>query len=201
MEDAAKRNVVSDRWGTASQGRRKQKLSDVSGYRQSSAELPAGGRKNGRNLWVTAEKYPWRMGISNLPVKEDTSLGHWLSAAALEYARTGDRELLGKAEYIVDELALCQKDNGGQWAASIPEKYFRWIGLGKNVWAPHYTVHKTFMGLIDVYLYGHYEKALEVADQFADWFVEYSGKYTREEFDDILDFETGGMLEISGTAS
>lgn len=39
-------------------------------------------------------------------------LGHWLSAAALEYARTGDRELLGKAEYIVDELALCQKDNG-----------------------------------------------------------------------------------------
>ena len=77
-------------------------------------------------------------------------LGHWLSAAALEYARTGDRELLGKAEYIVDELALCQKDNGGQWAASIPEKYFRWIGLGKNVWAPHYPVHKTFMGLIDV---------------------------------------------------
>lgn len=123
-------------------------------------------------------------------------LGHWLSAAALEYARTGDRELLGKAEYIVDELALCQKDNGGQWAASIPEKYFQWIGLGKSVWAPHYTVHKTFMGLIDVYLYGHYEKALEVADQFADWFVEYSGKYTREEFDDILDFETGGMLEI-----
>lgn len=50
--------------------------------------------------------------------------------------------------------------------------------------------------MIDVYLYGHYEKALEVADQFADWFVEYSGKYTREEFDDILDFETGGMLEI-----
>lgn len=123
-------------------------------------------------------------------------LGHWLSAVALEYDRTGDRELLGKAEYIVDELELCQKDNGGEWVASIPEKFFKWIGIGKNVWAPHYTVHKTFVGLLDMYRYGHYEKALQVADKFADWFVHYSDGYNREEFDDILDFETGGMLEV-----
>ncbi len=123
-------------------------------------------------------------------------LGHWLSAAALEYDRSGDRELLGKAQNIIDELAKCQMDNGGEWVASIPEKYFRWIGIGKNVWAPHYTVHKTFMGLLDMYRYGHYEKALEVAEHFADWFVRYSSQYTREEFDNILDFETGGMLEI-----
>ena len=87
-------------------------------------------------------------------------LGHWLSAAALEYDRTGDRELLGKAQNIVDELELCQIDNGGEWVASIPEKYFTWIGRGKNVWAPHYTVHKTFMGLIDVYKFMELEKAL-----------------------------------------
>lgn len=123
-------------------------------------------------------------------------LGHWLSAAAFEYHRTGDREILAKAETIVDELAKCQVDNGGEWVASIPEKYFKWIAQGKNVWAPHYTVHKTFMGLLDVYEYGHYQEALEIADRFADWFVRYSGSYTREEFDDILDFETGGMLEI-----
>lgn len=123
-------------------------------------------------------------------------LGHWLSAAALEYDRTGDRELLGKAQNIVDELEKCQIDNGGEWVASIPEKYFTWIAQGKTVWAPHYTIHKTFMGLVDVYRYCHYEKALAVADAFADWFLKYSEAYTREEFDDILDFETGGMLEI-----
>ncbi len=122
-------------------------------------------------------------------------LGHWLSAAALEYDRTGDRELLGKAQNIVDELAKCQEDNGGEWVASIPEKYFAWIAKGKNVWAPHYTVHKTFMGLLDMYRFGHYEKALEIAEKFADWFVRYSDTYNREEFDNILDFETGGMLE------
>ncbi len=123
-------------------------------------------------------------------------LGHWLSAAALEYARTGDRELLGKAMGIVDELEKCQEDNGGEWVASIPEKFFTWIAKGKNVWAPHYTVHKTFMGLIDMYRFGGYEKALTIADKFADWFVRYSDGFNREEFDDILDFETGGMLEI-----
>lgn len=123
-------------------------------------------------------------------------LGHWLSAAALEYDRSGDRELLGKAQNIVDELEKCQLDNGGEWVASIPEKYFKWIGMGKNVWAPHYTVHKTFMGLLDMYRYAHYDKALEIAEKFADWFVRYSEAYSREEFDDILDFETGGMLEI-----
>lgn len=123
-------------------------------------------------------------------------LGHWLSAAALEYDRTGDRELLAKALEIVDELERCQIDNGGEWVAAIPEKYLTWIGRGKVVWAAQYTVHKIFMGLLDVYLLAHYDKALHIADRFADWFVRYTQNYTREEFDNILDFETGGMLEI-----
>ena len=35
-----------------------------------------------------------------------------------------------------------------------------------------------------------------MADRFADWFYDWSAGFTREQFDDILDFETGGMLEI-----
>ena len=35
-----------------------------------------------------------------------------------------------------------------------------------------------------------------MADRFADWFCQWSAGYTREQFDDILDFETGGMLEV-----
>jgi uncharacterized protein len=123
-------------------------------------------------------------------------LGHWLSAAAIHYEMSGDRELKAKADVIIDELAECQKDNGGQWVGPIPEKYLHWIAKGKNIWAPQYTLHKVFLGLVDMYLYAGNQKALEVADHFADWFVEWSSTFTREQFDNILDVETGGMLEI-----
>lgn len=123
-------------------------------------------------------------------------LGHWLSAAAIRYQETGDRELKAKTESLLDELALCQEDNGGKWVCPIPEKYLYWIGRGKNVWAPQYNIHKLFMGLIDVYRYMELELALRIADKLADWFYDWSGQYTREEFDNILDVETGGMLEV-----
>lgn len=123
-------------------------------------------------------------------------LGHWLSAAAIHYNETGNQALLGKANEIVHELRLCQLDNGGEWAASIPEKYFHWIAIKKQVWAPHYNVHKTFMGLIDMYLYAKNEEALTIAIDFSKWFLRYTDNRTREQLDDILDFETGGMLEI-----
>ena len=35
-----------------------------------------------------------------------------------------------------------------------------------------------------------------MADRFADWFYDWTAQFTREQMDDILDFETGGMLEI-----
>ena len=123
-------------------------------------------------------------------------LGHWLSAAALEYDQSGDLELKVKADQIIKELAECQKDNGGQWIGPIPEKYLHLIARGKQIWAPQYNLHKLFMGLIDMYTYTANQQALEIADQFADWFVEWSDSFTREQFDDILDVETGGMLEV-----
>ena len=52
------------------------------------------------------------------------------------------------------------------------------------------------MGLVDVYLYMDVKQALEVADHLADWFFKWSGSYSQEEFDNILDVETGGMMEI-----
>ncbi len=125
-------------------------------------------------------------------------LGHWLSAAALHYEKSKDMELKSKADVIVNELFMCQEDNGGEWACSIPEKYLYWLGKGKAVWAPQYTIHKLFMGLIDVYQYMENNQALKVADRLADWFYRWSGEYTQEQFDNILDVETGGMLEVWG---
>lgn len=123
-------------------------------------------------------------------------LGHYLSACAVRYYECDDEEILAKGNAIVHELHKCQIENGGQWAASIPEKYIYWIARGKQVWAPHYTIHKTFLGLNDMYRYGGNKEALEVAVNFSKWFLDFVSDKSREEMDDILDVETGGMLEI-----
>src|SRR3972149_3653843 len=57
-------------------------------------------------------------------------LGHWLSAASHIYASTGDLEIKVKADNIVSEVARCQEENGGEWAAPIPEKYLEWLARG-----------------------------------------------------------------------
>lgn len=123
-------------------------------------------------------------------------LGHWLSAAANLYAGTGDMEAKAKADAIVRELARCQQANGGEWAGSIPEKYLDWIAAGRQVWAPHYTLHKTLMGLVDMTMLAGSEQALDVLTRWANWFLRWTGQFSRKQLDDILDVETGGMLEV-----
>jgi uncharacterized protein len=123
-------------------------------------------------------------------------LGHWLSAASMCAAATGDREIRGKAEAIVDGLALCQEANGDGWLGSIPEKYLEMIARGRPIWAPHYTVHKTFMGLLDAYRYIESSKALQLAENWAKWFHRWTSPFSLEKMDRIMNVETGGMLEI-----
>ncbi|WP_326794158.1 glycoside hydrolase family 127 protein [Streptomyces sp. NBC_01808] len=123
-------------------------------------------------------------------------LGHWLSAAARIVATTGDAELRARAEGIVDRLAWLQRENGGEWVFSIPEKYLHRIAAGKPAWAPHYTVHKTLMGLLDAYRHLGSATALDIVVGAARWFHRWTGGFTRRRLDDLLDHETGGMLEV-----
>ncbi len=122
-------------------------------------------------------------------------LGHWLSAAAKIYAATGNEEVKLKADAIVAQLDWCQKQNNGGWVGSIPTKYLDWIANGHGIWAPHYTLHKTLMGLVDMHKFAGSELALEVLEKFAGWFHRWTEQFSREKMDDILDFETGGMME------
>jgi len=123
-------------------------------------------------------------------------LGHWLSAAARAYAWHGDVELKGRADFIVGELARCQRENGGEWAGSIPSEYFDWLTRGKEVWAPQYVAHKTLMGLLEMHVYAGNMQALDVIDRWSNWFHRWSGGFSRAQMDDILDVETGGMIEL-----
>jgi uncharacterized protein len=123
-------------------------------------------------------------------------LGHWLSAAAMYAAATGDKEVAGKAAALVDGLELCQEANGGEWLGSIPEKYLEAIAAGRSVWAPHYTVHKAFMGLLDAYRHIGSTKALALAENWARWFSRWTSAFSDELMNRIMDVETGGLLEI-----
>src|SRR5690606_1212143 len=111
------------------------------------------------------------------------------------FEATGDVRLDAKIKHIVDELLRCQIENGGRWAAPIPEKYLDWVAGGKQVWAPHYTIHKLLMGLVDVYKLQKNPVALQVLEGLADWFFEWSGQFNYDKMQDILDVETGAMME------
>ena len=149
-------------------------------------------------LWSDAELNPSIHGGWESPTcaLRGHFTGHYLSASAMIYEATGDAEILGKAEAMVDDLARCQAEHGDGWAGSIPEKYLGWIARGKAVWAPQYTLHKTLMGLVDMAKLAGSRKALEVADAWGEWFDRWTAPFSREQMDDILDVETGGMLEV-----
>lgn len=123
-------------------------------------------------------------------------LGHWLSAAAAYCASNEDIELKAKLDKIISELARCQQLNGGEWIGSIPEKYFDMMARGQYVWSPQYVMHKTVMGLTDVYKYTGNEQALDVVSKLADWYVHWTDEMLKRSPDTIYKGEQGGMLEV-----
>jgi uncharacterized protein len=139
-----------------------------------------------------------------------TFVGHWLWAAAriaVTHAHAssesmppgrmphGDPEFRGRAERIISEIGRCQKEHGGEWAGSIPPTYLEWAGRGKYTWAPHYVLHKQLMGLLECHKLLGNEQALDICVNWAEWFHRWTGQFNTKQMDDILDVETGGMLE------
>ncbi len=123
-------------------------------------------------------------------------LGTWLSGAAHLVASTGDQEVKGKADYIISEVARCQAELGGEWAGPIPEKFMDWLARGKKVHAPHCTIYRNMMGLYEMYAFTGNKQALDILVRWASWFYRWASQFSQEAFDDILDIETGGMLEV-----
>ncbi len=123
-------------------------------------------------------------------------LGHWLSAAASRCANEDRPELLAKIRRIVSELARCQELNGGEWVGSIPEKYFAMLKPGRYIWSPQYTMHKTIMGLKDVYDLLGEQTAIDILDRLADWYVRWVDSVQADNPDAVFSGEQAGMLEV-----
>jgi DUF1680 family protein len=122
--------------------------------------------------------------------------GHYLSAAALMYASTGDPQMKSKGDYMVAELAKCQQKLGNGYLSAFPTEWFDRLDAGKPVWAPFYTIHKIMAGLVDQYQLAGNKQALDVVQGMAGWADEWTASKSEAHMQDILETEYGGMNEV-----
>jgi uncharacterized protein len=133
------------------------------------------------------------------------TLGHYISACAMQYAVTGDQQYLNKVNYIVDELAECAPKRHG-YLGAIPKEDSIWAEVSKGnirsrgfdlngAWSPWYTVHKIMGGLLDAYLYTNNKKALALQVRFSDWTANLLKNLSDSSIQRMLFCEYGGMNE------
>lgn len=104
--------------------------------------------------------------------------GHYMSALALCYQATGDERIKEKALYMVKSMEECQRAFGdvpgiqegflsgySEEQFDLLEKYTAY----PTIWAPYYTLHKIFAGLLDCYQYVHSKEALAVCEKLGMW--------------------------------
>jgi DUF1680 family protein len=135
------------------------------------------------------------------------TLGHYLSACAMQYAVANDPEYLKRINYMVDELEECQKARKTGYVGAIPKEdtVFMEVSQGNirsrgfdlnGAWSPWYTIHKVMAGLLDAYLYCNNDKALKIEQGMADWTGEILKNLTNEQIQKMLLCEYGGMNEV-----
>ena len=133
------------------------------------------------------------------------TLGHYITALALQYRATGDQRFRNRLNYIVDELAACQAKEAFGYIAAIPNGKTMFAGLkargGRmDGWVPWYTMHKLFQGLRDAYLFTGNEEAKQVFLKLADWADAVTKDLTAAELETMLAMEHGGMPEVLADA-
>ncbi|MBO3744680.1 glycoside hydrolase family 127 protein [Streptosporangiaceae bacterium NEAU-GS5] len=122
------------------------------------------------------------------------SMGHLLSALAQSYANTGSAAHKTKGDYLVAELAKCQRASG--YLSAYPETFFDRLESGQSVWAPYYTIHKIMAGLLDQNLLAGNAQALTVLQNMAAWADTRTGRLTTAQMQAALNTEFGGMPEV-----
>ena len=137
-------------------------------------------------------------------------LGHFLTAASQQYAATGDPRFLKRINYVVSELALCQKAYGDGYVGCLPPVELATLrGFGKGIvdmkdpetfvggaWAPWYTEHKILNGLKDAWVLAGNTQARDVAFRLADWFEDMTVRLTHEQLQAMLEVEQGGVVDV-----
>jgi DUF1680 family protein len=123
-------------------------------------------------------------------------VGHYLTACALMHAATGDASFKEKGDAVVRGLGECQAKLGSGYLSAFPEEFLDRVEARKQVWAPYYTLHKIYAGLLDMYVYCDNREALGICKRFADWLIARNAKLTDDRMQAMLGNEHGGMNEV-----
>jgi hypothetical protein len=134
-------------------------------------------------------------------------LGHYLSAASLMWATTGDARFKERIDYIVKELKEVQDANGNGYLGALAggKECFAAVARGEirsasfdlnGLWSPFYTLHKLFAGLRDAYRYTGNRTALDLEVKFAGWAEGVLAPLDDAQVQKMLNTEFGGMNEV-----
>jgi DUF1680 family protein len=138
------------------------------------------------------------------------TLGHYLTALSQQFAATGDARFRRRIDYIIAEMAECQKAYGDGYIGALPplelqtmrnfregivetEGPFNFRG---GAWVPWYTEHKVLNGLKDAWIVGGSVQARDVALRLADWVDAITAGLTEEQLQTMLSVEQGGMMDV-----
>jgi DUF1680 family protein len=145
------------------------------------------------------------------------TLGHYLSACSLMHAQTGDATCRERADYVVGELAACQRAGRDGFVAAFTRRVESTgaIEPGRRVmqeiargdirparfylngcWAPFYNWHKLLAGLLDAGLHCGNREALAVAERLAGYVERTLSGLRDEQMQAVLETEFGGMSEV-----
>jgi Uncharacterized protein conserved in bacteria len=133
--------------------------------------------------------------------------GHYLSALAIHYAATGNKECKERMKYVLSEMKRCQDANGDGYIGGVPDGKKIWSEIRNgnpqivwDYWVPWYNIHKTFAGLRDAWLYAGNETAKDMFLKLCDWGVSVTSPLTDEQMKSMVGQEYGGMNEIYADA-
>ena len=138
--------------------------------------------------------------------------GHYVSALANLVAGTQRVDLRERLDYMLAELAECQRAHGDGYLGGIPGSRQLWDQLraghidtgnfGLNgKWVPWYNIHKIFAGLRDAYLVAGCDNARSMFIALCDWCVALLAPFTDAQMQTMLKSEYGGMNEVLADAA
>jgi DUF1680 family protein len=124
------------------------------------------------------------------------SAGHYLSGCALAYQSRGNEKLREQAAKVVAGMAECQSKFPNGYLSAYPEDVIDRVISMQVGWAPWYTLHKIYAGLLDQYQLCGNTQALAVLEKAIDWVDSRMSPLSDQQMQTMLRVEHGGMNEI-----
>ncbi len=148
--------------------------------------LLAGFRQTA-GLKSVAIRYP---GWESTEIRGHT-MGHYLAAMSQLWASEHEPKVRERLEYVTEELAKCQREDG--YLSAFSEELFDRVERKEPAWVPWYTMHKIIAGITAVYIHTGNESARRIMERLADWAAERALSWTEETKKTVLAVEYGGM--------